>query len=169
MSTAAMARNRVRENDPRRLLLARAAVLVERTGRSLSRMLARAWKWWRGRAQARGLAGGGAMSAAIGRALAGKGSRSRMLAVEERLALGPKQHLYVIRCGNRRLLVASAGEAALQWMTLPEEGESGETNECDNTESPAAKSVKKRAAKSPAGKSKRASGLSIGAGMEKAR
>ncbi len=47
-------------------------------------------------------------------------SRTRQLALEERLTLGPKQHLYLVRCGEARLLVASAGEGALQWMTLSE-------------------------------------------------
>lgn len=45
-------------------------------------------------------------------------SSTRQLVLEERLTLGPKQHLYLVRCGDRQLLVGSAGEAALQWMPL---------------------------------------------------
>lgn len=51
----------------------------------------------------------------------------RQLVLEERLTLGPKQHLYLIRCGERQLLVGSAGEGALQWMPLPQEVEKSET------------------------------------------
>jgi flagellar biogenesis protein FliO len=47
-------------------------------------------------------------------------SRTRQLSVEERLTLGPRQHLYLVRCGEARLLLASAGEAALQWIAMPE-------------------------------------------------
>uniref|UniRef100_A0A7V5CTQ2 Uncharacterized protein n=1 Tax=Acidobacterium capsulatum TaxID=33075 RepID=A0A7V5CTQ2_9BACT len=45
--------------------------------------------------------------------------RTRQLAVEERLTLGPRQHLYLVRCGETRLLVGSAGEGALQWTVIP--------------------------------------------------
>lgn len=55
----------------------------------------------------------------------------RQLAVEERLTLGPKQHLYLVRCGEQRLLVASAGEAALQWMAMPEAGD-GSSQSAEN-------------------------------------
>lgn len=48
-------------------------------------------------------------------------ARTRQLAVEERLSLGPKQHLYLVRCGQTHLLVGSAGEGALQWMIVPAE------------------------------------------------
>lgn len=48
-------------------------------------------------------------------------ARTRQLAVEERLTLAPKQHLYLVRCGETRLLVGSAGEGALQWMVVPAE------------------------------------------------
>jgi hypothetical protein len=46
-------------------------------------------------------------------------ARTRQLAVEERLTLGPRQQLYLVRCGETRLLVGSAGEGALQWTVMP--------------------------------------------------
>ncbi len=129
MSTAPVVETGMRAADPRRLLVERAAVLLRRAGR----MVGRAWTRWRRHAGGRlPASGGGMLGAAMSRALGAQVARRRMLAVEERLTLGPKQHMYVVRCGERRLLVASAGEAALQWMALPEENGAGSGNERDN-------------------------------------
>ena len=38
------------------------------------------------------------------------GSAERALAVEERVAIGPKKSLVVVRCHGRRFLVATAGD-----------------------------------------------------------
>jgi len=79
-------------------------------------------KLWRAAWRLRRQAGDGAQSwiklRLPGAAMA---ARTRQLAVEERLTLGPKQHLYLVRCGETRLLVGSAGEGALQWMVVPAE------------------------------------------------
>lgn len=134
MSTAPVAQTRIGVSDPRRLMVERAAVLLGRAWRSVGR----GWAHWRKQAGERqlvahgGLAGGG-LSAWMGRTLTGKGARTRVLAVEERLTLGPKQHMFLIRCGEQRLLVASAGEGALQWMALPEETGPKQLEACDKT------------------------------------
>jgi hypothetical protein len=133
MSTAPVAQGGVRRQDTRGLLVDRVTVLLGRAGR----MVRRAWVGWRQQASAArrtGLISNGlGLGAVMGRALTGSSGRSRLLALEERLTLGPKQHLYVIRCGERRLLVASAGEAALQWMQLPLEDTAQTQKECENT------------------------------------
>lgn len=130
MSTARAWQAETRMSGTRPLLVERAAVLLRRIWHGMGR----AWAQQRGR-QAAGrqpMATRG-LSALLGRALTGRSAGGRMLAVEERLALGPKQHLYVIRCGEQRLLLASAVEGSLQWMALPEDSaESG--NPCDNTQ-----------------------------------
>lgn len=165
MSTAPVMRGHVRVSDPRRLLVERAAVLLGRMFRGLRGGFAR----WRRRAEKnRAAANGGGlgllMGAVMGRALTAKGARGRMLAVEERLALGPKQHMYLVRCGEQRLLVASAGESALQWMMLPEDsGQTkagqGEVEACGNTLPRKTKSVtrSKRRAAEPESGTKRSS------------
>ena len=165
MSTAPVMQGQVRVSDPRRLLVDRVGVVLGRMFRSLRGGFAR---WRRQAKKNRAAANGGGlgllMGAVMGRALAAKGARGRMLAVEERLALGPKQHMYLVRCGEQRLLVASAGESALQWMMLPEEpgqeeaGQEeagrGEAEACGNTlprkTKPVARS-KRRAAETKSG------------------
>lgn len=62
---------------------------------------------------------GGVFASFLGRAIAGKSGSGRMLEIEERLALGPRKYLYLVRCGDERLLVASSGEAALECLALP--------------------------------------------------
>lgn len=119
----------MRGSDPRRLLVERGGVLLRR----LFRVLGRGWRWWRSRARRNfAAAKGGGLGAVMG-ALAARGGRNRMLSVEERLTLGPKQHMYLIRCGERRLLVASAVEGTIEWMALPGEGLPGQAEECENT------------------------------------
>jgi hypothetical protein len=116
--------------DPRRLLVDRGGVLLRR----FFRVLGRGWKRWRSRARKNFSAakGGGGLGAVMG-ALAPRGGRSRMLSVEERLTLGPKQHMYLVRCGEERLLVASAVEGSLEWMTLPGEKLPRTEESCENT------------------------------------
>jgi hypothetical protein len=113
-----------RMSGARLLLVERAAILLRRMWHDMGQV----WRRQRRRqAAARpqratgGLCGG--MGALLGRAWTGRRTGGRILAVEERLALGPKQHLYVIRCGEQRLLLASAAEGSMQWMALPEEQE----------------------------------------------
>jgi hypothetical protein len=109
----------------------------------------------------------------MGRALGAQGARSRTLAVEERLTLGPKQHMYVVRCGQRRLLVASAGEAALQWMALPEENAADGGNECESTAARAGGAepeAKRRPAQGPArGRNRAPATPELYAGTKRAR
>lgn len=169
MSTAPVMQGEVRASDPRRLLVDRVGVLLRRVCRTVGR----GWARWKKQAARKPAAanGGGlglVMGAVMGRALAAKGARGRMLAVEERLALGPKQHMYLVRCGEQRVLVASAGESALQWMMLPEgsgqeeagSGEAGqrEAEACENTLLRKAKPVtrSKRRAAEPGSGTKRA-------------
>lgn len=121
MSTASVTRNEMRMSGARSLLMDRMQVLLLRTCRSVGAV----WTRWRQQSRRNAPATrSGLLAAMMGRALAAKGVHGRLLTVEERLTLGPKQHMYVIRCGTQRLLVASAGEAALQWMALPGENES---------------------------------------------
>lgn len=118
MSTAVQSPSGMSGTRP--LLAERAAVLLRRIWHGMGRAQQR-----RRQAAGRLSAGTGGLGAGIsvllGRALTGRISGGRMLALEERLALGPKQHLYLIRCGDQRLLLASAAEGSLQWMPLPEE------------------------------------------------
>ena len=169
MSTAPVVQTRFRGSDPRRVLVERAAVLFGRVRRSLGR----GWAQWRKQAGPRLAAAiGGGLGAMMGRALTAKGTRSRMLAVEERLTLGPKQHLYVIRCGEQRLLVASAGEAALQWMALPEESGPEPAEACGNTLSAQGKTkngARGRASASPAGERRARRRTARATGAEGAR
>lgn len=121
MSTAPVTRNEMRMSGARSLLMNRMQVLLLRTCRSVGAV----WTRWKQQSPRNAsTTRSGLLAVMMGRALAAKGVHGRLLAVEERLALGPKQHMYVIRCGTQRLLVASAGEAALQWMALPGEDES---------------------------------------------
>lgn len=134
MSTAGVVQEPMGVRDSRRLLVERAAVLLGRVFHSVGRGWSR-WKKQAGR-NPRTAHGGGlgtVVGAVMGRALTARGTSGRMLAVEERLTLGPKQHMYLIRCGEQRLLVASAGEAALQWMMLPDEVAQDSGEACGNT------------------------------------
>lgn len=115
MSTAPVVRTDIHVHETRSLLLERVGVLLRRACRSLGAGLARSRKQ-AGKAPA---ATGGLFASLVGGALTAKRAHSRILAVEERLTLGPKQHMYLVRCGEQRLLVASAGEGALQWMAMP--------------------------------------------------
>jgi hypothetical protein len=43
------------------------------------------------------------------------------LVLEERLALAPKQCLYLVRCGSEHFLLATGGEGGLQWVALADQ------------------------------------------------
>lgn len=127
--------DRRRGGDLRRLLVDRGGVLVGR----FFRVLGRGWRQWRRRARKNfASAKGGGLGAVMG-ALAARGGRERRLSVEERLTLGPKQHLYLVRCGEERLLVASAVEGTIEWRAWPGEdgaglGLPGQAEAYDNTQ-----------------------------------
>ena len=172
MSTAPALQAQTRVSDARPLLAERAAILLRRIFRSLGR----GWAQRRPAAARRPSAAtgglGAVMSAVLGRALTRRRAGGRMLAVEERLALGPKQHLYVIRCGEQRLLLASAAEGSLQWMALPEEQASKTGEACDNTHrerSRTGAAGKRRASKSLAAEAAPAQRVARKAGAEGAR
>jgi hypothetical protein len=168
MSTVPAWQAETRMSGMRSLLAERAAVLLRRIWHGMGR----AWAQQRRRqAAGRTSAGTGGLSALLGRALTGRSAGGRMLAVEERLALGPKQHLYVIRCGEQRLLLASAAEGSLQWMALPEDLVEN-ANPCDNTQlerSGTGAAGKRRMAKALAGEKSPARRAVRKAGSEGAR
>ena len=158
MSTAPALQAPTRLSGRRPLLVERTAMVLRRVFGSMGRALARQRRRQAAAGSSAGSAGISAgISALLGRPLTGRRAAGRMLAVEERLALGPKQHLYVIRCGEQRMLLASAAEGSLQWM--PWTGEqaaeqaSDKGNECGNTQparSRARAAGKRRAAKDAA-------------------
>ncbi|MGC8549993.1 MAG: flagellar biosynthetic protein FliO [Acidobacteriaceae bacterium] len=138
MSTAPALQAPTRLSGQRPLLVERAAMVLRRVFGSMGQAWARqrrrqaaARPLSRSAGKSAGLGAG--ISALLGRTLTGRRPGGRMLAVEERLALGPKQHLYVIRCGEQRMLLASAAEGSLQWMALPEVPAAESENARDNT------------------------------------
>jgi hypothetical protein len=98
-------------------------------------------------------------------------TRARQLAVEERLPLGPKQHLYLVRCGGARLLVSSGGDGALQWMAMPEEQAGPGSQDLRNLQKRSRASAEGRAPASPAGHAvpRRRAGARSAAKQEDAR
>lgn len=59
----------------------------------LARRLCRAWRWL------------------LRRVSPAAGVAERVLAVEERVVIGPKKMLVLVRCRNQRFLVATAGDS----------------------------------------------------------